>query len=80
MGPELHLNPYHVPLVRARLTRNLEALYPEVRDEICAAFEDALGLEGNGAWFDDAVAAADGFWTTRMEERAGAGRRATRGL
>ena len=48
MGPEVHHNPYHLPIVRARLTRNIRALYPEIIDEISMAFDDILGLRRNG--------------------------------
>ncbi len=33
---------YHVPLVRNQLTRNIGALFPEIRDEIVAAFSDII--------------------------------------
>lgn len=48
MAPEVHHNPYHLSIVRSQLTRNLGALYPEIRDEIITAFDDVLDLEGNG--------------------------------
>ena len=48
MGPETLQNPYHVPIVSSQLTRNIEALYPEIKDEITAAFHDVLDLTGNG--------------------------------
>ena len=48
MGPEVLHNPYHVPIVRAKLTRNIGALYPEIIDEISTAFTDVLDLGGNG--------------------------------
>ena len=48
MGPEIHRNPYHVPIVRGQLTRNIGALYPEIIDEIRTAFHDVLNLSDNG--------------------------------
>ena len=48
MGPEIINNPYHLPIVRARLTRNIGALYPEIIDEISTAFDDLLNLRGGG--------------------------------
>ena len=33
-GHEAHNNPYHVPIIRTSLTRNLGVLYPDVRDEL----------------------------------------------
>ncbi|KAF8549787.1 cytochrome P450, partial [Imleria badia] len=47
MGPEVHHNSYHIPIVRSQLTRNIGALYPEIRDEIITAFDDVLDLKGN---------------------------------
>ena len=37
-----------VPIVKAQLTRNIGALYSEIRDEISTAFDDVLDLRGNG--------------------------------
>ena len=48
MGPEIHHNPYHIPIVGIQLTRNIGTLYPEIREEIVAAFDDVLDLRGNG--------------------------------
>ncbi|KAF8549327.1 cytochrome P450 [Imleria badia] len=47
LGPEVHHNPYHVAVVRSHLTRNLEVLYPEIRDEIVTSFAEVLDLRGN---------------------------------
>ncbi|KAN0100091.1 Cytochrome P450 [Tylopilus felleus] len=47
LGPEVHHNPYHVGVVRLHLTRNLEVLYPELRDEVIASFADVLDLTGH---------------------------------
>ena len=48
MGPEIVHNPYHLPIVRTQLTRNIGALYPEIIDEINTALDDVLDLSGNG--------------------------------
>ena len=48
IGPEIYHNPYHVPIVRLQLTRNIEALLPGMRNEIAMAFDDVLDLRGNG--------------------------------
>ncbi|OBZ66897.1 Ent-kaurene oxidase [Grifola frondosa] len=48
LGPSIHHNQYHVPIVRSQLTRNLAGLFPEIRDEIVASFMDAIPLTGNG--------------------------------
>ncbi|THG96485.1 hypothetical protein EW026_g5347 [Hermanssonia centrifuga] len=42
LGPSVAHNMYHVPLVRNQLTRNIGALFPEIRDEIVAAFSDII--------------------------------------
>ncbi|KAI9463826.1 cytochrome P450 [Boletus coccyginus] len=47
LGPEVHHNPYHVAIIRSHLTRNLEALYSEIRDEIVTSFAEVLDLRGN---------------------------------
>lgn len=39
---------YHEDLARSRLARNMDALYPHIRDEIVASFDDVLNLCGNG--------------------------------
>ncbi|KAH7906709.1 cytochrome P450 [Hygrophoropsis aurantiaca] len=44
LGYETHHNPYHVPIIRSQLTRNLTALYSEIRDEVIVAFEETLQL------------------------------------
>ena len=48
LGPNVHHNPYHVAVVRLYLTRNVEVLFPEIRDEIVASFAEVLDLTGNG--------------------------------
>ena len=52
LGPEVHYNPYHVAVVRSHLTRNLEVLYSEIRDEIITSFAEVLDLRGNGGEHD----------------------------
>ncbi|KAF8552682.1 cytochrome P450 [Imleria badia] len=47
LGPEVHHNPYHVAVVRSHLTRNIDVLYPEIRDEIVTSFAEVLDLKGN---------------------------------
>ncbi|KAJ7688405.1 hypothetical protein B0H17DRAFT_657154 [Mycena rosella] len=42
MGWGIEKNPYHAGVVRTSMTRNLGTLFPEVRDEIVAAFDDLL--------------------------------------
>ena len=42
LGPEIHHNPYHIGIIRSQLTRNLGALFPDVREEIVASFNDII--------------------------------------
>lgn len=48
MGWGIEKDPYHAGVVRTSMTRNLSALFPEVRDEIVVAFDDLLPLQGKG--------------------------------
>ncbi|KAJ7260588.1 cytochrome P450 [Mycena rebaudengoi] len=48
MGPDVNDHPeWHINVIRSTLTRNLGRCFPDVRDELRAAFEDILSLEGN---------------------------------
>ncbi|KAJ6605583.1 cytochrome P450 [Mycena vulgaris] len=47
MGPQILNTPYHGPVLRGGLTRNLGRCFPQMRDEIVHAFEDVLFLDGN---------------------------------
>ncbi|KAJ7067797.1 cytochrome P450 [Mycena amicta] len=47
MGPNILANPYHISVTRVGMTKNLDARFDEVRDEIRATFEDHLKLEGD---------------------------------
>ncbi|KAF9236824.1 cytochrome P450 [Melanogaster broomeanus] len=47
LGYEVHHNPYTLPIIRTQLTRNIEILYPNLRDEVVTAFEEILDLKGN---------------------------------
>ena len=42
LGPEIRLEPYHVPVVRTSLTRNIAIRFAEIKDEITAAFDDYI--------------------------------------
>ncbi|KZT39044.1 cytochrome P450 [Sistotremastrum suecicum HHB10207 ss-3] len=42
MGPNIHANDYHVPILRSTFTRNLGFLYPEIIAEVEAAMNSAL--------------------------------------
>ena len=51
LGAEIHHNPYHVPVVRSQLTRNIGNIFSEVQDELSAAFTDVIGAEiGQGTF------------------------------
>ncbi|KAF8128435.1 cytochrome P450 [Boletus edulis] len=47
LGPDLYHNPYHIAVIRLHLIRNLDVLYPEIRDEIVASFAELLDLREN---------------------------------
>ncbi|KIK15514.1 hypothetical protein PISMIDRAFT_687225 [Pisolithus microcarpus 441] len=49
IGPEINSNPYHISVARIHLTRNLGLYYPDIKDEVHAAFEELLDLKDN-AW------------------------------
>ncbi|KZS96405.1 cytochrome P450 [Sistotremastrum niveocremeum HHB9708] len=46
LGPNVHKNDYHVPIVRSQFTRSLTAMYPEIHDEICSAISDQITPQG----------------------------------
>jgi hypothetical protein len=48
MGLSIHDNPYHLPIIRSQLTRNVGVVFSDIRDEIVAAWGDALPLKGDG--------------------------------
>ena len=73
MGPEICYNPYHVQVVRSRLTRNIGVLYPELRSEMRMAFDDVLDLKDNGKYLVLIYVCYSSMpGITRMEEYAGA--------
>ena len=50
LGHSISSNPYHASLVRLQLTRNLEALYEDIKDEVFQAFEDNIPTKANGEY------------------------------
>lgn len=44
MGPQIRRDPYHVGLIRARLTRNIAVLAPDLYDELAVAFDEKIPL------------------------------------
>ncbi|KAF8844224.1 cytochrome P450, partial [Paxillus ammoniavirescens] len=47
LGHDIRHNPYHIPIIRLQLTRNIGALCPDMKDETVVAFEEVLDLRGN---------------------------------
>lgn len=47
LSPAIHDDPYHNSILRLQLTRNLGAIYPNVRNELVVAFGEALDLKGD---------------------------------
>ncbi|KAI0059480.1 cytochrome P450 [Artomyces pyxidatus] len=45
LGDEVHHDPYHIPIIRSQLTRNLGKLFADVRDELVAAFNDQIPVQ-----------------------------------
>ncbi|KAK7682140.1 hypothetical protein QCA50_014726 [Cerrena zonata] len=41
-GSEVMRNPWHIPLIRSNLTRNLGVLFPDIREELIMAFNDSI--------------------------------------
>ncbi|KAI6118156.1 hypothetical protein F5141DRAFT_1212049 [Pisolithus sp. B1] len=48
IGSEVNANPYHISVTRAQLVRGLAPYYPDMRDEIFAAFDELPDLKDNG--------------------------------
>ncbi|KAF8513190.1 cytochrome P450 [Gautieria morchelliformis] len=42
IGPTLNTDPYHVPILKNQLTRNLGNLFPDLQEEIKLAFRDII--------------------------------------
>ncbi|PCH34739.1 cytochrome P450 [Wolfiporia cocos MD-104 SS10] len=47
MGQQLHDNPYHLPILRSKLTRHIDFLVGECLDEMTKAMDETLGKELN---------------------------------
>ena len=43
-GPNIRENPYHIPLIRLRLTQELPLLVPEFYDEVVSACNDLIPI------------------------------------
>ncbi|KAJ3480751.1 hypothetical protein NLI96_g8124 [Meripilus lineatus] len=42
LGPEIHHNSYHIPIIRSQLTRNIGAVFSAVKDELSLAFNEII--------------------------------------
>ncbi|KZT08277.1 cytochrome P450 [Laetiporus sulphureus 93-53] len=47
LGPNVHHNPYHIPLIQSQLTRNIGRVFPEIMDEVVSAFNDEVPIKGD---------------------------------
>ncbi|KAF9528910.1 cytochrome P450, partial [Crepidotus variabilis] len=50
LGPQISDNPYHIPIIRAQLTRSLPLLVPEIYDELLEAFKDNIPATDGKYW------------------------------
>lgn len=50
IGPEIAEDSWHRELVRTHLTKRLDALFPDVHDEVVAAFDEYLDGLDTGTW------------------------------
>ena len=48
LGPTIKTVPYHIPIIRSQLTRNLTALLPVVYEELVDAFDQVIPACENG--------------------------------
>lgn len=46
LGRAVAENPYHVPVIRAKLTRNIACIFPDIREELSSAFTDLIPVSG----------------------------------
>ncbi|TFK56599.1 cytochrome P450 [Heliocybe sulcata] len=47
LGPNVHTNEYHIPIVRSQLTRSLTSIFPEVKDEVFTALNEIIAPKGD---------------------------------
>jgi hypothetical protein len=48
IGHEQHYDPYHIVVVRNPMTRNIGVCFPDIRNEVVAAFEDLVPATTGG--------------------------------
>ncbi|KAJ8081980.1 hypothetical protein PM082_007826 [Marasmius tenuissimus] len=51
MSPTMLRNPYHFNVVRTPLTRNVNARFDDVCDEVAVAFDECLPAHEDGEWY-----------------------------
>lgn len=51
LSPAILHDMYHNSILRSQLTRNLGAVYPDIRNELVIAFEETLDLKADGEIF-----------------------------
>lgn len=49
LGPSIHNNTYHVAILKNQLTRGINTLFPEMRDELQAAFNDVIPVSNGNS-------------------------------
>lgn len=42
LGPDILHNPYHIPIIRSQLTRNIGAVFLDLKDELSMAFDEFI--------------------------------------
>ena len=48
LGSNVSTVPYHIPIVRSQLTRNLSILFPAIYEEVVDAFDQLVPARENG--------------------------------
>jgi hypothetical protein len=71
---------HHVSTVRSAVTQNLGTCYNDIRDEIVTAFEDVLGVQGNGILRHPYKQHVMVYDFDRMDTHSGNGSRLTNSL
>ncbi|CCM07093.1 uncharacterized protein FIBRA_09420 [Fibroporia radiculosa] len=50
MGQQIHDNPYHLPIMRSKLTRHIDVLVAECLDELIRAMDDTFAKKCGDSW------------------------------
>jgi hypothetical protein len=51
LGPEIQADPYHIPIVRSQLTRNLGNFFSDLQEEIVLAFDEIIKPTEGSCWY-----------------------------